>query len=262
MTPGVRRTCLGAVGILLVFGAAQFAIWASGVNQEVFPLPSMVLDSAADMLRDGSLWTATAQTLTAWSEALGISVGLGVPIGLLLGTLPWAEQAVRPVVEFLRPLPSVTLLPLVLLIVEDSTATEVVLMVFATVWPVLINTIYGIREVDPLAKQTLRSFGFGPVSVAWRVALPSAAPFIATGIRIAASVGFVVAIAVELIGAGMNGIGNYLVQSEYGAAGVLPLLAMAVWAGVLGLLINVVLSQAEKRAFRWHYMQTAAAGSS
>jgi NitT/TauT family transport system permease protein len=260
MNPGVRRACLGAVGILLVFGTAQLAMWAGGVNQEVFPLPSTVLRSAADMLGDGSAWTATAQTLTAWAEALGIAVGLGVPIGLVLGTLPWAEQAVGPLVEFLRPLPSVTLLPLVLLIVADSAGTEVVLIVFAAVWPVLINTIYGIGEVDLLAKQTLRSFGFGPAAVAWRVSLPSAAPFIATGVRIAASIGFVVAIAVELIGAGMNGLGNYLVQSTSGTAGVVPLLAVAVWAGLLGLLINVVLSQAERRAFRWHHLQTLAAG--
>jgi NitT/TauT family transport system permease protein len=212
------------------------------------------------MLGDGSFWTATVQTLTAWAEALGIAVGLGVPIGLVLGTLPWAEQAVRPLVEFLRPIPSVTLLPLVLLIVEDSAGTEVVLIVFATVWPVLINTVYGIGEVDLLAKQTLRSFGFGPAAVAWRVSLPSAAPFIATGIRIAASLGFVLAIAVELIGTGMNGIGNYLVQASNGAAGVLPLLSVAVWAGLLGLLINVLLSQAERRAFRWHHLQTVAAG--
>jgi NitT/TauT family transport system permease protein len=259
MTGGIRRACLGVVGILLVFGAAQLVMGAGGVNQAVFPLPSTVLGGAADTLRDGSFWTATIQTLSAWAEALGISVGLGVPVGLVLGTLPWAEHAVRPLVEFLRPIPSVVLLPLVLLIVQNSAGTEVILIVFAAVWPVLINTIYGISEVDPLAKQTLRSFGFGPVAVAWRVSLPSAAPFIATGVRIAASVAFVVAIAVELIGSGMDGIGNYLVQEETGIAGVVPLLSLAVLGGVLGLLINAVLSGAEHRAFRWHHLQAAAA---
>jgi len=261
MTAGVRRACLGAVGILLVFGAAQLALWAGGVDQAVFPLPSTVLSGTVDVLRDGSFWTATVQTLTSWAEGLGISVGLGVPVGLVLGTLPWAEYAVRPLVEFLRPIPSVILLPLVLLTVQDSSRTEVLLIVFATLWPVLINTIYGVGEVDPLARQTLRSFGFGPVAVAWRVSLPSAAPFIATGVRIAASVGFVVAVAVELVGSGMNGIGSYLVQVEGGTADVVPQLALALLAGLLGLLINAVLAGAEGRAFRWHHMQTAAADS-
>jgi NitT/TauT family transport system permease protein len=257
---GVRRACLGAVGILLVFGAAQLALWAGGVNQAVFPLPSTVLDAAVDMLRDGSFWTAIAATLTSWAEGLGIAVGLGVAVGLVFGTLPWAERALRPLVEFLRPIPSVILLPLVLLVVQNSHGTEVVLVVFAALWPVLINTVYAIGEVDPLAVQTLRSFGFGPVAVAWRVSLPSAAPFIATGVRIAASVSFVVAVAVELIGSGMNGIGNYLVQEESGNASVVPVLAVAVLAGVLGMLLNAVLAGADRRVFRWHHLQTVAVG--
>jgi NitT/TauT family transport system permease protein len=259
MTAAVRRVCLGVAGVLLAFGLAQFVLWAGDVDQAVFPLPSTVLGSAVDMLRDGSFWTATIQTLTSWAEGLGIAVGFGVLVGLVLGTLPWAESVVRPLVEFLRPIPSVILLPLVLLIIQESHETEVVLIVLASVWPVLINTIYGIAEVDPLATQTLRSFGFSPWAVAWRVSLPSAAPFIATGVRIAASVAFVVAVAVELIGSGMNGLGSYLVQEQSGTAGVVPLLAVAVLSGLLGLLLNAVLTGADRRVFRWHHLRTAAA---
>ena len=82
--------------------------------------------------------------------------------------------------------------------------TQVIAVVFAAVWPVLINTIYGVRQVDPVAVATMRSFGFGPLSIAGRVALPSAAPFIATGVRIAASLAFIVAVAVELVSTGID----------------------------------------------------------
>lgn len=259
MTVGARRVCLGAAGILLAFGLAQFVLWAGGVDQAVFPLPSTVGGSAVDMLRDGSFWTATIQTLTSWVEGLGIAVGLGVLLGLVLGTLPWAESAVRSLVEFLRPIPSVVLLPLVLLITQESHESEVVLIAIAALWPVLINTIYGIAEVDPLATQTLRTFGFSPWAVAWRVSLPSAAPFIATGVRIAASVAFVVAVAVELMGSGMDGLGSYLIQEQSGTAGVAPLLAVAALSGLLGLLLNAVLVGADRRVFRWHHLRTAAA---
>jgi NitT/TauT family transport system permease protein len=162
---------------------------------------------------------------------------------------------VRPVIEFLRPIPSVVLLPLVLLIVTDNTKTQLVVIVFAAVWPILINTIYGLREVDPLARQTLRSFGFGPVAVAGRVSLPSAAPFIWTGVRIAASVAFVVAIAAELIGSGMSGIGSYVSQvATAGTGGLAPILGVAVWSGAIGLVINALFVGAERRVFRWHYL--------
>jgi NitT/TauT family transport system permease protein len=246
-------------GLALVFGAAELALWAGRVSQAVFPLPSAVLASAAGLLGNGTYWAAVGATLGAWAEAMAISVAIAVPAGLLLGSLPWLEYAVRPVIEFLRPVPSIVLLPLVLLIVQDSTKTEVAVIAFAAVWPILINTVYGLAEVDPLARQTLRSFGFGPAAVAWHVSLPSAAPFIATGVRIAASVAFVVAIAAELIGTGMNGIGNYLIQAEAGTADVTPVLAVAVWSGVLGLAINVVFAGVDRLAFRWHHMLSAVA---
>jgi NitT/TauT family transport system permease protein len=259
-TAAVRRAGLGVAGLALVFAVAEVLVWAGGVSRSVFPLPSAVLASAAGLLGNGTFWSAVAATFGKWAEAMAISVAIAVPVGLLLGTLPWAEHAVRPVIEFLRPIPSVALLPLVLLIVQDNARTEVVLIVFAAIWPVLINTIYGLGEVDPLAKETLRSFGFGPLAVVWRVSLPAAAPFIATGVRIAASVAFVVAVAAELIGTGINGIGNYLVQAESGIAGITPVLAVAVWSGVLGLAVNAVFVGAERRAFRWHHLLVAAQG--
>jgi NitT/TauT family transport system permease protein len=155
------------------------------------------------------------------------------------------------------------LVPLVLLIVQDDVGTEVVVIVFAAVWPVLINTVYGLREVDPEAKETLRSFGFGPLAVTWRVSLPSAAPFIATGIRIAASLAFVVAIAVELVGVGMNGLGAFAGQAQSGTDAVPVMIAVAIWAGIIGLAINAVFVGAERRAFRWHHVlsMTALSGA-
>jgi NitT/TauT family transport system permease protein len=249
------------VGIAVVFGVAQLAMWAGRVDQAVFPLPSTVLTSTVDLTSNGAFWAAAASTLGTWAEAMVISAVIAVLAGLLLGSLPLAEYAVRPVIEFLRPIPSIVLVPLVLLIVQDATRTEVVVIVFAALWPILINTVYGLREVDPLAKQTLRSFGFGPAAVAWRVSLPSAAPFIATGVRMAASLGFVVAVAAELIGTGMNGIGSYLVQAGSGSAVITPILAVAAWSGVLGLAINAVFTGADRRIFRWHHMLTAVGGN-
>jgi NitT/TauT family transport system permease protein len=259
MTAGpLRRACLGVAGILAVFGAAQLAMWAGRVNPVVFPLPSAVLSGTWDMISDGTWWASVAATLGIWVEAMAISVVIAVPAGLLLGSLPWLEDAVRPVIEFLRPIPSVAMIPLVLLIVEDTTKTELVVIVFAAVWPIFINTMYGLTEVEPVARQTLRTFGFGPVAVAWRVSLPSAAPFIATGIRIAASTAFVVAIAAELIGAGMSGIGSYLTEvASSGTGGLTPILAVAIWSGLLGLVINAVFTGADRRAFQWHHMLIA-----
>lgn len=261
MTAAVRRAYRGAAGLIALSGLAQLAVWAGRVSPAVLPLPSAVLGSAAGLIRNGDFLASVGSTMAAWAEAMAITVLIAVPAGLLLGSLPWVESALLPVIEFLRPFPAVVLIPLVLLVVQDDMRTQLVIIVYASVWPVLINTVYGVRHVDPLAKETLRGFGFGPVAIAGRVSLPSAAPFIATGIRIAASFAFVVAIAVELVGTGMNGIGAFTSQQESGGGDMAALIAVAVWSGLIGLAVNGVFTAAERRAFRWHYALTSGPGA-
>jgi len=256
----LRRGYRGAAGLLVVLGAAQLALWAGRVSPATFPPPSAVLDSAAHLAADGGFWASVGSTMTVWATAMAIAIAIAVPAGLALGTLRWAERALSPLLEFLRPFPGVVLIPLVLLIVQDDTKTEVVIIVYAAIWPVLINTIYGVRAVSQLGKETLRAFGFGPLSVACRVSAPSAAPFAATGVRVAASLAFVVAVAVELVGTGMNGIGAFTATEEGGTGDMAILIAVALWSGLIGLLINAVFGGAERLAFRWHFALAAASG--
>ncbi len=252
-----RRIALGAMGLIVLFGIAQLAVLLSGANRNTFPLPSSVLGGVVSLAGTSAFWSSFGGTVTAWAEALAVSIVIGVLAGLLLGSFPAVQSALTPVIEFLRPIPSVVLVPTILLIVQDPMRTQVVAIVFAAVWPVLINTIYGVRSVDPVAVATLRSFGFGPLAVAGRVALPSAAPFIATGIRIAASLAFIVAVAVELVTTGVTGLGAYAIVTESGTVDLTPLLALAVWSGLFGLVINGVFTAADRRAFRWHHALTA-----
>jgi NitT/TauT family transport system permease protein len=252
-----RRIALGATGLIVVFGIAQLAVLLSGANRNTFPLPSTVLGGVVSLAGTSAFWSSFGGTVTAWAEALAVSIVIGVLAGLLLGSFPAVQSALTPVIEFLRPIPSVVLVPTILLIAADPMRTQVVAIVFAAVWPVLINTISGVRSVDPVAVATLRSFGFGPLSVAVRVALPSAAPFIATGIRIAASLAFIVAVAVELVTTGVTGLGAYAIVTESGTVDLTPLLALAVWSGLFGLVINGVFTAADRRAFRWHHALTA-----
>jgi NitT/TauT family transport system permease protein len=214
-----------------------------------------VLASAVHLVTSGGFLASVGQTMTSWAEAMAIAIAIAIPVGLLLGTIRAAESVLAPVLEFLRPFPAVVLVPFVLLVVQDDHQAEVVIIAYAAIWPVLINTIYGVRSVDPLAVETLRGFGFGRLSVARRVSLPSAAPFAATGVRIAASLAFVVAVAVELVGTGMNGIGAFTAAAESGTGDMATLIAVAVWSGLIGLALNGAATAIERRAFRWHFMQ-------
>src|SRR5690606_32302270 len=152
------------------------------------PRISTILVSAAGLIVDPDFLVDATATVTAWALGLLLTVAVAVPAGLALGALPAVERAVRPLIEFLRPIPSVAIIPLAILLFSDNLHLRLAVILYASSWPVLINSIYGVMDVDPLAKDTLRSFGFGPVSVLLRVSLPSAAPFIATGVRVASGI--------------------------------------------------------------------------
>lgn len=253
----MRKAGLGLLGVIAALGLLQIAEGAAGVNHVFFPLPSAVLAQSWDLISNGSFWSAVGSTFSAWGEAMVITVIIAVPLGLVLGSLPAVESALSPILEFLRPIPAVVIFPLVLLVARDNTRAQISVVVFSSLWPVLINTVYGLRDVDPIAKQTLRGFGFGSLAVALRVSLPSAAPFIMTGIRIAASLAFIVTVAVEIVGTGFNGMGAYAALTQSSGADISVLLAVAVWAGVIGLAVHGVFAAVERRGFRWHHAQTA-----
>ncbi|RJL18870.1 ABC transporter permease [Bailinhaonella thermotolerans] len=240
----------GAAGVAGLLIAWELVVRTGLVSDKLLPYASTVLVEAVRILGSAEFLTSVAGTMTAWAIGLLYAIAIAVPLGILLGSLPAVEIALRPIVEFLRPIPSVALIPVVTFFAPEALELKVVLIVFASSWPLLINTMYGLRDVDPLAKETLRSFGFGPLAVLYRVSLPSTAPFILTGVRLAAGVALILAISAELLGSGGEGIGIYTIRAGSGASLDL-VLAATLWTGMLGILINTLLVRAERRLFPW-----------
>jgi NitT/TauT family transport system permease protein len=254
-----ERAVRGLIGVCAVLAAVEVAVRAGVVDSAGVPPASAVLLRAVTLVGDPVWLAGVASTVSAWLVGLLLATVAAVVVGVLLGSVSWLSTAARIVVEFLRPIPSVALIPPAILLFGSGSEMKVALICYAASWPILLNVLYALRDVDPVAKDALRSFGFGPLSVLLRVSLPSAAPFVATGVRVAAGIGLVVVIGAELLTGGERGIGTYLI--EYGSAGghIDVTLAGAAWAGVLGLAANAALVRAERRAFRWHLARTEAA---
>ncbi|MEV0238285.1 ABC transporter permease [Nonomuraea sp. NPDC050786] len=250
------RGAVGAAGFL-AFGEVVIRFGLQGLGT---PPPSVILYEAARMLADPDFLAGVGATLTNWAFGLLIATAVAVPLGVLLGALAPLERAIRPVLEFMRPIPSVAIIPLAILLIPADELMKVSVIVYASIWPILINTLYGMHDVDPQAKESLRSFGFGETAVLARVSLPSAAPFVATGIRIAAGVALVLAVSAELIAGGVAGIGVYVNVAGSGNRMDL-MLAATFWAGVIGVIANVALLAGERRLFRWHRVRTGVAES-
>ena len=181
----MARALRGLVGPLALLAVWELAAALGLLDRHYLPPPSVVLPRAIQLLTaDSDFLLDTIATLLTFLIALGISALIAIPLGLLLGSARPARRAVLTVVEFLRPLPAVALLPLFMVLLGSGPETKITLATYAAVWPILFNTMYALDEMDPLYTDLARSFGFGRVRTAFTVALPHAAPFIATGIRI------------------------------------------------------------------------------
>jgi NitT/TauT family transport system permease protein len=248
-----RRTAVirGAIGLLAVLLVAE-VVSRSGIVSEVFlPPTSVVLLRVGELLIDPEFLGQVLATLQAWAIGLLICIVVSVTIGVLLGSSRAAYSASRAVIEFIRPIPSVALIPVAMLVLGNDAEMKIALIVFSTSWPVLFNTIYGMHDVDPIAKLTAKSFGKGRAATLFTVSLPSAAPFIFTGIRIAASVALIVAVSAELLAGASDGLGRWMLDA--GATGNRPDLVYAatIIAGLIGLAINFVLVFVERRFLSW-----------
>ncbi|WP_285550162.1 ABC transporter permease [Actinoplanes regularis] len=256
--PPIGRTgrwLRGLTGLAVVVVISQLLAVTGAVSREFLPTAADVLTRSVRLGGDPEFLLNVAVTVRAWATGVALAVAIGVPLGLLLGSVPALGVAVRPVLEFLRPIPSVALIPLVSLVLGAGLTTEITLVVYASVWPVLFNALYGLQGVDPVPRETLRVFGFSRPAVLWRVSLPAAAPFIATGVRLAAAIGLILAVGTEILAGFGDGLGVVIAQAQQAPDGTLDVLAGLVWAGGLGLLSNAVLAGGERRLFHWHVDQ-------
>ncbi|GGS94200.1 ABC transporter permease [Nonomuraea spiralis] len=256
----VARLLRGAVGAAGFLIAGELVVRFVLSDDVAFPAPSKILYEAALLLADPVFVEGVATTLTNWVLGLLAAIVVAVPLGVLLGAVAPVERALRPLLEFMRPIPSVAIIPLAILLIPVDGLMKISVIVYASMWPILINTLYGMHDVDPLAKESLRSFGFGRLAVLARVSLPSAAPFVATGIRIAAGIALVLAVSAELLAGGAAGIGVYTIQAGSGNRMDL-IMAATFWAGAFGVFANFVLLVGERRLFHWHRVRAGAADS-
>jgi NitT/TauT family transport system permease protein len=243
-------TLRGAAGVLVLFALLEALTRAELANPEYLPPVSTILARTVELLVTPSFLRDVLATMQAWAVGLGLAVLVAVPVGVLLGTSERAYKATHALVEFLRPIPSVALIPLAILLFGQGLEMKAALVLYGSTWPILYNAIYGMHSVDPVARDTARSFGLNRLAVLVRVAVPSAAPFVWTGIRVASAVALILAISAELLSGGTEGIGVYMLSVQQSGRQDLVYAATIV-TGILGFLVNWALVAVERRRFGW-----------
>ncbi|WP_053747395.1 ABC transporter permease [Streptomyces sp. MMG1533] len=245
-----ENAALGAAGLAAFLALGEAVPRVGLVKEEYFPPTSRIAGALADELADSAFWSALGDTLTGWALGLAIAACAGIVAGVVISVVPYLREATASTIEFLRPIPSVALIPLAVLLYGTELRSVLLLVVYASFWQILIQTLYGVQDVDPVAEETARSYGLGTWSRVRHVLWPTALPYVMTGVRLAAAVALILTITAELV-IGAPGLGARIGVAQNSQA-VPEMYALIVVTGLLGLLINVGARTVERRALAWH----------
>lgn len=241
---------LQLAGVLGVLAALEAVTRLDIIPSRWFPPVSKIWWELLQAIFSGAIWPDVAHTLVGWAVGLGIATVLAVPAGMSIGSSAVLTAATRPIIEFLRPIPSVALIPLAVLLWGIDLETKVFLATFASFWPILIQSIYGVQSVDPQHKQVISVYRLGRLAMFRHVIVPSTFPYVTTGLRISSSIALTLSIIAELV-VGASGLGRTIMLSEQSSA-TTEMYAYTVAAGLLGWLLNVAFKRLERAALHWH----------
>jgi ABC-type nitrate/sulfonate/bicarbonate transport system permease component len=247
---GLPRAVYGAAGLVGFLVVVQLVPTLGIVSERYLPPTTKILDALGQEVASSAFWTAVADTMQAWAIGLAIAFSAGLVLGVIIGSVPFLRAATSSTIEFLRPIPSVALIPLAVLLFGSGLDSTLLLVVYASFWQVLVQVLHGVLDVDPVASETAHSFRFGRWARVRHVVWPTALPYVMTGLRLAAAVALILAVTAELV-IGAPGLGHEIALAQQGGA-TADLYALVVATGLIGVTINMVVRAIERRALHWH----------
>jgi ABC-type nitrate/sulfonate/bicarbonate transport system permease component len=230
---------------------ALWQLWATNRDDPKFPPPSTILAKFQDMWLFSEFGTHVVPSLERIGLGFAIAVAAGIVIGIPLGLSRPARLWAMPHIEYWRAMPPPALLPISIVLLHSiGNLQKVSFIAFFCLFPVLLNTIDGVRGIDPTFLETARSYGLGRIERVWRVVLPAAFPQIVAGMRIGLSLAVIMMVLSEYFSS-TSGVGYVLLISkntfDFG-----PMWAAILLIGVLGYVLNLLFLVVERRLLAWH----------
>ncbi|MGN6220863.1 MAG: ABC transporter permease [Microbacterium sp.] len=250
----IRRVAIPALAVVAFLVIYQFAVAGVIVSETFLPRIPAIGSALAQSAGSGALLRGLISTLVIALGGFALGAIPALVLGLLSGRNAYVYNGLLFGVDFLRTLPTIALIPLVVIMWGPTDTSRVFLVAFTVFWPIYLQTLYGVRDVNPVAIETARSYGMSSSAILLRVVFPSAAGYIATALRIFVVVSVLVSISSELILGGGIGLGGML--SGYAQVGNYPAVyGMVLVMGMTGYLVVFVIGQLERRLLFWHESQ-------
>jgi len=239
-------------GVLLVI--VLLVLWEASVRLEwmvtpTWPAVTTVLVTFWHNLADGTYLSVIGSSLRRLFVGYSVAVVLAVTIGIAMGIWRAFYLLAEPLVEFLRPIPSPAYLPMAILFLGIDDTMKVFMVAFASFFPILLNTVSGVRSVDPVLLETGKTFGYSRWQIVRKILLPASASFVLTGMRISLAIALIVTVIAEMV-AGNSGIGFYVLNAQR------SFLVPEMYAGVIalalvGFALNKIFVLVESALMRW-----------
>lgn len=238
-----------AAAILAFLALWEIAPRIGLVDRVFLPPFSEVTETFIELVGNGQLWEHVSASLSRALLGFAIAVAVAIPLGVAIAWYRPVAEFLNPILELFRNTAALALLPVFILILGIGETSKVALVVYASAFPILLNTISGVRTVDPLLIKSARSLGLSPVRLFQKVILPASVPTIFTGLRMAAASSILVLIAAEMVGA-KAGLG-YLITASQLNFQIPEMYAGIVTIALVGLAFNGVIVAVERRLSRW-----------
>lgn len=238
-----------SAAILVLLGIWELAPRLGLVEPAFVPPFSEVIASGVQLIKDGQLQSHVIASVLRSLTGFFIAIAYAVPLGLAIGWSKRVADTINPLLEVFRNTAALALLPVFLLIFGIGETSKIALVIYACSWPILLNTISGVRNVDPLLIKSARTMGLSSFDLLRKVVLPASVPTVFAGIRLAGAYSLLVLVAAEMVGA-KAGLGYLIIYSHYNFQ-IPQMYVGIITITVIGLLFTQVLVRLERRYTSW-----------
>jgi ABC-type nitrate/sulfonate/bicarbonate transport system permease component len=255
MKPFAGINLPGLVSFLALLFLWEISSRSSHLIQSYFPPVSEIVRSLLHLIFSREVIGHVLATLGRFLTGYLLSAVIAVSLGVLLGHLRFVYAFFEVLIEFLRPMPSVAMIPVAILLLGIGNPMIVAVTIYACTWPILINTIDGVRNIEPTLIDTGRTFGLGRWKILKGIVLPAAMPYIVTGLRISLAIALILVTTSEMV-VGGSGLGFFILDEERSLS-TTNMYAGIVIVAVLGYGLNRLFLFFEGKAMAWHRGATA-----
>jgi len=243
------RAWPGFIVLALILAGLETAVDNGLIRRTLMPPPTAIALALWELLASGDFAAPLFATLRLVFAGFFLGSAIGVALGLAMGWFPAVHRLLEPLVEFIRPVPKAALVPPLMLFLGIGETMKITSVTLAVLFPVLINTLQGVRGVDRVMLDAARTHGWGVGHTLRHLVLPASTPFILAGMRIALGLALVLAVLSEML-TGQGGLG-FLILDMQRSFLIRQMYAWVVILAVLGLCLNALFLAVERRALHW-----------